>query len=326
VFLTGATGYIGGSVLSALLAHKKYTYEIVALVRGTDRAAKLKSLGVKTVQGSLDDAAVLEQYSRWADIVIHTADADHVAAAEAILKGMEAGAEGRQRKPILVHTSGTGVLLDKARGQTASDKIFHDSQLETYNTLPLDQPHRNVDVLVLEAGKRGKIDTVIVCPPLIYGRGTGPFNTISQQVPLMIRGALARGKAGYIGNGANIWSNVHVQDLAEFYVLLIESLWEGKAPVGAEGYYFCENGTEHDFRTLAQKIAEELKKQGGIGDGKADSVPEDQVEKVFGENAYMLLSGNSRSRADKARKLGWKPTQKGLYESVGEDVGRLLEE
>lgn len=67
VFLLG-TGYIGGSILTALLDEGRYA--VTALSRSDDKAKVLQGLGVKTVKGSLDDEdgivkAVLEHEVRW---------------------------------------------------------------------------------------------------------------------------------------------------------------------------------------------------------------------------------------------------------------------
>ena len=63
-------GYLGGSVLSRLLAHpSRDTFEITAIVRSAEKAKKLEEFGVKTVVGSLKDAALVEQLSENAHII-----------------------------------------------------------------------------------------------------------------------------------------------------------------------------------------------------------------------------------------------------------------
>lgn len=90
IFLTGATGnyespklkrmpplnacmrpgYIGGSVLNRLLAHPNAgSFEITALVRNVEKAAKFKDIGVNAVVGSHSDLDKLERLSSEADYV-----------------------------------------------------------------------------------------------------------------------------------------------------------------------------------------------------------------------------------------------------------------
>ncbi|KAN0124145.1 hypothetical protein V8E53_015843, partial [Lactarius tabidus] len=109
IFITGATGYIGGSVLQRLLDHpKRESFEITALVRSADKAKLLNTLGVKTVVASLSDLDRLTELAAASDVVIHTADADDQKAARALLIGAKARYEKTSKTPIFVHTSGTG--------------------------------------------------------------------------------------------------------------------------------------------------------------------------------------------------------------------------
>jgi hypothetical protein len=248
---TGATGYIGGSALDVITnAHPEY--EITALVRNAEKAAGLtkKYPKVKIVSGDLDSASLIEGESSKADIVLHFADCDHVASAEAIVKGLSSSE--RSTPSYLIHTSGAAILPDITRqdefGKAATDKIYDDVEdIEEITSLPeTGHLHRNVDKIVI-GGNSPTVRTAIVCPPTIYGRGTGTGNIRSNQVPGLVKQILNRAEAFQVTNGKTIWNNVHVADLADLYLLLTEEATKpdgGKATWGPEGYYFAENG-EH---------------------------------------------------------------------------------
>lgn len=70
VFLTGATGYVGGACLTRLL--EEGSFEVTALVRDAAKAKKLNVLGVSTIIASLDDSAPLVAGAAAADVVIQT--------------------------------------------------------------------------------------------------------------------------------------------------------------------------------------------------------------------------------------------------------------
>jgi uncharacterized protein YbjT (DUF2867 family) len=74
VFVTGATGYIGGSVAEGLVASG---HQVVALVRSAQSIPLLKDRGIEPVLGTLDDSEILTNSAREADAVIHAASADH---------------------------------------------------------------------------------------------------------------------------------------------------------------------------------------------------------------------------------------------------------
>ena len=98
-----------------------------------------------------------------------------------------------------------------------------------------------------------------------------------------------------IGQGLNRWSNVHIDDVADLYLLALE-----KAPAGA--FYFAENG-EASFAEIGAAIATRL------GLGPVQSLPAEAAAEKWGESkAYYTFGSNSRVRAKRARRdLGWTP-------------------
>lgn len=85
VFITGATGYIGGEILYQLLENNQY--EITALVRSEEKARLLLDKTedrVKTVLGDLDSVEILTAQVELADLVINAADVNHLASVQNI--------------------------------------------------------------------------------------------------------------------------------------------------------------------------------------------------------------------------------------------------
>jgi len=320
VFITGATGYIGGAILKLLLEQSDLT--ISALVRGEENAQKLKALNVEPIVGSLDDTQKILDASAAADVVINTANVDHEASAKAIIEGLRKRGVQNGKKPILIHTSGTAVLNAGPLGDR-NDELKTETDLGNPNgSIALDAPHRNVDNLVLNASKAGDVDIVIICPPLIYGVAEGnPFNNRSQQVPLTIKTAIKNGVVNYVGNGKHVWNNVHVLDLADLYLLLLRKIQAGAAPLGTDGYFFAENG-ENDFVQIAEGISKHLKENGvNAGTASADG----KELEIFGPWARLALGYNSRGKAEKARALGWKPSRPSLLDTLAEEVKYRVE-
>ena len=73
IFLLGATGFIGGTILDRLLQHPdSATFNISLLVRSEEKAAKFKdlNLGLNAVVGSTDDSDLLGKLAAEADVVI----------------------------------------------------------------------------------------------------------------------------------------------------------------------------------------------------------------------------------------------------------------
>ncbi len=290
VFCTGASGYIGGSVATHLVAAG---HQVTGLVRTTEKADVVRARGIQPLLGTLDDAECLAQAAQAADIVINAANADHHGAVAALL-GALAGSD-----KLFIHTSGSSIVGTRARGHR-SDAIFDESS--TITPTPARAARVALNNLILSYRDKG-CRPVIICPSLIYGIGRGTEQH-SMQVPLLIRLARKRGCAAYAGPGENVWSNVHIDDLVMLYALAIE-----KAPAGA--FYFAENG-ENSMREVCEAINRML---GYAGAPTQMSMAEAASE--WGEGvAEDTMASNSRVRAVKARQLGWKPKARSLIEEI----------
>lgn len=102
-------------------------------------------------------------------------------------------------------------------------KIWSDVQdITAITSLPDGAPHRNVDKLILTAAAQG-LKTAIVCPPDIYGKGTGPGKTRSIFLPMFVDAIQEVGAPFYAGEGENTKSWVHVNDLMKVYTGLVEA-------------------------------------------------------------------------------------------------------
>lgn len=261
------------------------------------------------------------------------ADADHEGAPEAILKGL--AAHGPDKPGYLIHTSGTGILMatdieNRTLG-AASTKIYDDwDGIEEVTSMPDFAPHRRVDKIVLAGGTKygSNIKTAIVSPPCIYGKGRGSGNQRSIQIYDLTKVILSKKQGFQVGAGEGRFSNVHVRDLSDLYLRLVEAAANstGNAFWNGQGYYFAENG-EHVWGEISRKVTSEAYKQGFL--------PSDHLISVTGEEADQLEAGgsifwaaNSRSNAIRARKLlGWTPKERSIEDEIPEVVSseaRLL--
>lgn len=287
VFVTGVTGYIGGSVATQLL---KKGYQVSGLIRKKSEEKQVKELGIEPLLGSLEEVHVIEEYIDRADAVINVADADNpffVATALERLKGI-----GK----TFIHTSGSSIVAHRDNGER-SDKIYDedmeiDAALEKIGRIGI-----NKSVL---AHSSQNVRTIVIVPTMIYGHGLG-IKKDSIQAPKMVELAKAKGIGTHIGKGENIWSNVHIQDLAALYVLALENAEAGSI-------FFAENGSA-SFKEIALAI----NKRFNFGEETA-SIDIDEAIKLWNpEGAHFAFGSNSRVKSDKARKmLGWTPKYNSL--------------
>jgi nucleoside-diphosphate-sugar epimerase len=292
IFVTGGSGYIGGTLAERLI---EAGHQVSGLVRSEERAAAIRARGMTPVLGDLDNADVLANAAKGADAIFHTAHADHEASVKAILDAL-AGSE-----KFFLHTSGAGIVADMAGGEERAP-VYDETTPVT--PLPVRAP-RLALINAIRDFARNKVRTVVVAPPMIYGKGKG-VNPNSIQIPKMIAVARETGVAQCVGPGTNRWSCVHVQDLVELYVAAL-----AKAPAGA--FYYADNGTVNSMHDIATSISRML----GLGSAvKSLSIPEAYA--VYGEGPVNLSFGsNCRVRAVRPRQeLGWAPRQRPLLDEI----------
>lgn len=167
--------------------------------------------------------------------------------------------------------------------------MYDDTDVEQIKSIPESAIHRNVDLTLLAADTEGYVRTYIVLPSTIYGLATGSIfdakvaNPHSIQVPALIKASIDRGRAGVIGSGNNVWPHVHINDIANLFLVLFNNiLWEPeRAGHGWEGFYFGENGS-YKYGDLGAKIGEALVKTGKATEASPTPFTKEEVDKYFG--------------------------------------------
>jgi nucleoside-diphosphate-sugar epimerase len=291
VFIAGATGYIGSAVAASV---KEAGHTVVGLARSEQSAAKLSASGYQVHRGNLNDPQSLAQGAANADAVIQLAQpqfdpqGDFMAqmaqlgrttqtAVEAILDSLQ----GTGKTFIL--TGGTG-----AYGDTGDQIVTEETP--TF-TPPFMEGMAAAERKVLTAsGVRG----MGVRPAIVYGHGSGP---VAHQL------AMARMMGGvfFTGTGDNALSFVHVEDVADLYVLMLE-----KAPAGT-----LLNAVAEPFVTQRQ-VLEAISRKAGFG-GQVAPVPESQQQAAGG---YNIFARNMRVSAARARAFGWTPKQPSVIDEI----------
>lgn len=294
VFVTGAAGFIGGSIATGLV---QAGHNVTGLVRSAEQADELKALSMNAVIGTLDDSQLLAQQARAADAVINAASSDHRGAVEALLDAL------RGSNKVFLHTSGSSIVGDASGGKSSDDIYYEDNLPEP----TVDKAARvAIDNLVLAAAQDG-VNSAVICNTLIYGHSLG-VNRDSVQLPRLLKQARKSGVVRHVGTGQNIWSNVHIEDVVALYQLALTRNVPGT-------FYFVESG-EASFIDMTTAMAEALDL------GKPQDWPLPDAEAEWGyEMANYGLGSNSRVRGKHARELlGWTPKRTSVVEWIRNEM------
>jgi nucleoside-diphosphate-sugar epimerase len=204
VFVTGATGYLGSSVVQELI---QAGHQVIGLTRSDSGTAKLKKAGAEAHFGSLEDLECLRKGASIADGVIHLAfrhDFSDFAGSLAIdLNAIKAIGEALENtgKPFLTTAHANGTASDDA---------------------------------IIALANRGVRSSVISLSPSVHGEDDHGF------VPQLINIARTKGFSTYVEDGANRWPAVHKLDASHLYCLALEKAPAGSrlSGRGEEGIFF----------------------------------------------------------------------------------------
>ncbi|KAI3058765.1 hypothetical protein CBS147353_10658 [Aspergillus niger] len=293
----------GGSVLTQLQQSEVpiiKRIKVTAVVRQESQAALLRERGVDAIVFSgLEDIVLLQHLASEHDMVINTASTFHPVSAKAMILGLAARKKQTKQAVYFIHTSGTGSVADLPLPSSFFDNRKHSDKVIF------------IHILVIDTGVQEDVKTYTLMSPTIYGVGTGLFNKLSIQVPFFMRAAVEAKHAHVIGEGASIWSSIHINDLTELYELLISKVLGGEVIAsGKQGIYFTETG-EHTWMEVSNAVAKAGHKLGILQTEDVESLTLEQAaDKWVGGNMMFTELGfasNSRTQADLAKEIGWTP-------------------
>jgi dihydroflavonol-4-reductase len=240
VFLTGATGFIGGRLVDRLLARGD---RLRCLVRTPSAAAHLEARGIKLIEGDITDPVALEWGLRGVELAYHLAALYDIGVVDDA--AMErVNVDGTQAFMRVLEHQGTAravyVSTTAALGPAAGD-VAGDGQAEWKGPYPTRyqrtkaQAHR----MAREAQRRG-LRLVIVCPANVYGPGDrGPNGRFIRD--------LVRGRVPGLLREPGWYSYVHVDDVVDGLVAAGER--------GRPGEVYILTGEALDVNTFAARVA-----------------------------------------------------------------------
>jgi nucleoside-diphosphate-sugar epimerase len=282
VFVTGATGFIGSTVVPELIAAG---HQVLGLTRSDAGAQSLVAAGAEAHRGTLEDLESLRSGAAQSDGVIHCAF-DHdfsrfVANCEKDKRAIEAlGAALIGSDRALVITSGVGMGAEL--GRPAIEDVFNPS-------------HPNPRVASELAGaslSAAGVNVVVVRLPQVHdpvkqGLIT-PYVALSRE----------KGVCAYVGDGLNRWPAAHVLDVARLYRLALE-----KRRPGARYHAVDEEGIA--VRDIAEVVGRGLKVP-------VVAMSPEEAAGHFGWLAPFAGMDMPASSAQTRERLGWRPTGPGL--------------
>ncbi len=274
----GATGYVGRHVVSRLLAAGR---SVTGFVRDAVGAASVEALGAASVIGSLDDLAAVTALFADHDAIVWAAQLmleDEHRFVDAALEALAGSGK------TFLFTGGTSLISERTDGEWSEASFAEDDLFTPRRQIA---PRLETERAVRAASERG-VRTLCLRPPLIWG------DHAIKPIADLYHSAKATGAVCYVGRGLNCYSSVHVEDLADLYLLALEK--------GVPGALYHSVSGEVNWRMMAETIARNL----GV---PTRSIGFDEAAALWDRfTALIVFASCSRSRSPRARdELGWAP-------------------
>lgn len=243
LFLTGATGFIGGRLAHQLRAAG---HEIAALVRARERAGDLAALGVELHIGDVTDKDSMRVPMRGADGLFHIAAWYRLGSRTERSRAMAINVEGTRNVLTLmrelsipkgVYTSSLAVFSDTG-GRMVDEAYRYEGPHRSLYDLTKWRAHYEVALPMVREG----LPLTIVQPGLVYG--PGDRSMVHETLVQYLNGKLPLAPAGT----AFCWG--HVDDIARGHLLAFER--------GRPGETYIIAGPAHTLRevlSLCERIS-----------------------------------------------------------------------
>ncbi|KAJ1558748.1 hypothetical protein HK096_005687 [Nowakowskiella sp. JEL0078] len=293
IFVTGATGFIGGIVIEQAIAKG---HSVSGLSRNEAGDATLVALGATPIRGDLTNHEALRSACANVDAVFHLAFdnsfgvpfADVIRVDKAAIDSMSESLRGTG-KPFVV-ASGTSLV----QSDPAGNETFEDSPL---STTFFKKDRILIEQHVLNLKEQNIRAVVVRFSPFVYGCGGG-----KGFLNVLIQAAKKSGESVYIDKGSIRTSVVHVEDVAALLILAGEDS-------RAIGVFNCSGSTSITFKDIAETI-------GSTFNLPVRSVSAKEAGEKLGFLAGIIQIENRASNRKAYEKLGWKPKGRDILSEI----------
>jgi len=281
VLVTGANGLIGFAICVAL---RRNGHTVYGLTRGEEKAKQLIAEEIRPVIGDIDNIATYSKIVDEVSIVIDNVMTQSLAASnEKVLSEVIRASKGGYKKTY-IYTSGGLVYGDRPNTEIVDEW----TSLKPGNFSVWRKDFEDKLRAITE------IETVIVRPVFVYGKKAGAWNWFSSFEP--------NGEIHVRGRPEKYWNWVHVDDLADAYVRIVES--------GLTFHGHIYNVGEDNRYTFAQIREAFAKAAGAKGPVVVKPIPDDDFySKLF--DVSVIISSKRI-----ATELGWKPKHTGPLDDL----------
>ncbi|KIW41151.1 uncharacterized protein PV06_06734 [Exophiala oligosperma] len=341
ILITGASGYLGGTLLARLESAGLPPYEkLYALVRTAGQANAVKQYGAESTTFDTKDEVATKEFivANKITIVFFLIDAMRSESQVNFIKALAEVKKATGRDVHFLHTSGAKIFSSHAGAPT--DRPLYDDELGLYDiqraqksAIPLMNSAIATNNTVIEQAESHGVRAYIFVPCIVYGKGEGFGNPISIQTVAIVKAAKAVGWVCSVDSGRPTWPVCHVLDNAHLYLELLRQILSDKNPgSGKNGYYLASPGSVA-WQDLYAGMAAALAKRGIISDATVQRASDETMADMGAalgcpkEIVPLQLGGLCTFTARNGEKIGWRPEfpSTHILDTADEEVALILD-
>jgi len=298
IFVIGGTGLIGGHAARAIVAAG---HAVSSLARSDSAEAKLAGWGITAIRGDAEDRAAIARGIDGAETIVFApalGDAE-AALVDWIIEQMAGSGK------TLIFCSGTGVLGQRTGGIWSEDTFAETDSFVPQRAI---SARFELEGRVRAASSRGLARGIVIRPPAVWTHDR-PHALVTE----VLASVRKTGAACYVGQGLNMYSHIHGEDLGEVFRHVAES--------GRDGAVYHAVAGEIPNRWIAETVAR-------LTGAPTRSITMDEAIELWGKFAALIVFGcSSRSRSPRTRQeFGWAPQHSDMLAAAEAWLTATLEE
>lgn len=285
VFITGATGYIG---FAAAKTFRRAGHHVIGLTRSSEKSNQLAKEEIEPIIGSLQDPSNFIKTAAQSDIIIHAAvdySNDTAALDKNMIENFIDVARNSDKIQKLIYTSGTWVY------GSSSETLTEENETKAIKAVSW---RPEIDRLVID---NPYLNGIVIRPGCVYGGKGDLTNDLFDAV-------INKKSVDIIGDGTNRWPMIHVDDLANAYLLAAEK--------GISNKVF--NIVEETSATLNEMVTEI--KQFSDSSVNLNFIPLEKAINTLGDFAEALAINQKFDTSFARDILGWAPKHLGFINEL----------
>lgn len=210
VLVTGATGFLGGTLAKRLAADG---VKVKALARRPEKGSFLKQYdNIEIVQGDITDAAQMRAASENCAVIFHVA----AALGGSLDKQYQANVDGTRRVMLAAASAGVGRVVHVSSiavyGYSARGNIAENAP-QNPGSVPYNRTKAEAETVIQEVSAEYHLPFSIIRPGMIYGPGSNGWTRTMFELG-------KRKPTPWLGDGHGAAHPIYVDDVVDLTVLL----------------------------------------------------------------------------------------------------------